>query len=139
MRTITEGTNVLITGITGFVGSYLAKYLLDKGANVYGLYRNHSSGQVSLRLRELSPKVERLKLIEGDLMDISSLARALDISNPDVIFHLAAQSFVPKSFINPIETLTINSLGTANLLEAIRIKGYDPVTVSYTHLTLPTN
>jgi GDPmannose 4,6-dehydratase len=68
-------------------------------------------------------------LIEGDLLDISSIARALDISQPEIVFHLAAQSFVPQSFLNPVETMQINCIGTLNLLEAIRIKNIDPVIV----------
>ncbi len=67
-----------------------------------------------------------LKLIEGDLTDITSLANALDESEPDYVFHLAAQSFVPASFQNPLRTQMINGIGTANLLDAIRIKEYNP-------------
>ena len=72
---------------------------------------------------------EDLKLIEGEIVDISSIARALDISQPDIVFHLAAQSFVPHSFVNPLETMQINCTGTLNLLEAIRIKSVDPTIV----------
>ena len=64
----------------------------------------------------------RVKTIEGDLTEITSLANALDISQPDYIFHLAAQSFVPRSFENSLETQMINCIGTANLLDATRIK-----------------
>lgn len=123
-----EEKRVLITGISGFVGSYLARCLLDEGAEVYGILRRRADWSVPRNLidRGIYGKV---KLIEGDLQDISSLALALDESQPDVIFHLAAQSFVPKSFVNPIETMNINCMGTANLLEAIRIKNYDPVVI----------
>lgn len=68
-------------------------------------------------------------LHEGDLENISSLGNALSISRPDIIFHLGAQSFVPRSFIDPLETMSWNCGGTANLLEAIRIKDMDPVVV----------
>ena len=123
-----EGKKVLITGIGGFVGSYLARYLIDNGAEVYGLLRRRADWSIPKNLIDKGI-YGKAKLIEGDLQDLSSLAMAIDKSQPDVVFHLAAQSFVPKSFINPIETMHINCIGTANLLEAIRIKDYDPVII----------
>jgi len=118
-----ENKNVLITGISGFVGPYIAMYLLDQGASLYGLVRRRADGTKSKNIRDIEGEV---KLIEGDLTDISSLAFALDESTPDVIFHLGSQSFVPRSFTNPLETLEVNTIGTANLLEAIRLKDIDP-------------
>lgn len=120
--------NVLITGISGFVGSYLAKYLVEQGANVFGLVRRRADGSISKNIEE-KDIADAITLIEGDITDIYSLAFALDKSQPDVIFHLAAQSFVPRSFTHPIETIEINTLGTANLLEAARTKDLDPVIV----------
>lgn len=70
-----------------------------------------------------------MKLLEGDLEDISSIGTALSESDPDFIFHLGAQSFVPRSFASPLETEVTNCQGTANLLEAIRIKDVDPTVV----------
>ena len=120
--------NVLITGISGFVGSYLAKYLVNEGANVYGIIRRRADGIIPKNI--LEKRIEKnVKLIEGDLRDIYSLAYALDEAQPDFVFHLAAQSFVPRSFTHPLETFQINTMGTANLLEAIRIKDYDPVII----------
>lgn len=113
--------NVLITGISGFVGSNLAKILLEKEANVFGLIRGKSDGAMAKRLIEKGVDND-IHLLEGDLLDITSLANGLDLSQPDYIFHLAAQSFVPRSFKNPAETQQINSMGTSNLLESIRIK-----------------
>lgn len=120
--------NILITGISGFVGPYLAEELLKRGTNVYGLVRKRADGS--------KPKnpvdrgiIENVTLIEGDLTDITSLASALDISAPDFVFHLAAQSYVPRSFTHPLETVEINCIGTANLLEAIRIKNFNPIFV----------
>ena len=121
-----KNRNVLITGISGFVGSYLAKYLLDQGATVNGLIRRRADGTKSKNIRDIEANVE---LIEGDLTDITSLAFALDRSTPDVIFHLASQSFIPRSFTHRLETLQTNTMGTANLLEAIRLKDLDPVIV----------
>ena len=116
--------NVLITGIGGFAGSYLAKELVTREANVYGLIRRRADGTTAKNIidRGISNDVN---LIEGDLTDITSLSGALDQSEPDYIFHLAAQSFVERSFHNSQETQNINCMGTANLLEALRIKDQD--------------
>jgi len=120
-----KGKNVLITGITGFIGSYLAKELIERGANVYGLVRWTTVHSPIKNLEDKRIHTE-VRLIHGDLTNISSLAHALDVSKPDVIFHLGAQSYIPRSFTEPIETTETNILGTQNLLEAIRIKDYDP-------------
>jgi len=120
--------NVLITGISGFVGSYLAEELLKRGANVFGLIRKRADGTKPKNLVD-KEIVDSICLLEGDLTDITSIATALDKSKPDIIFHLAAQSYVARSFQNPAETQLINCLGTANLLEAVRIKNFDPIIV----------
>ncbi len=120
--------NVLITGADGFVGSYLAEELLKNDSNVYGLIQKGTGDLYSKNLKDHGIE-DALKLIEGDLTDITSLANALDISQPDYLFHLAAQSFVPASFKNPLGTQIINCIGTANLLDAIRMKDYDPKVV----------
>lgn len=115
--------NVLITGITGFVGSHLAEYVLslDEGHKVFGMCRWRSPKD---NLSDLHGKVE---LFDGDLTDMGSMIRHLDDIKPDVIFHLAAQSYVLTSFDSPIQTLSTNVIGTANLLEAVRISAIDPV------------
>jgi GDPmannose 4,6-dehydratase len=123
-----QNKNILITGISGFVGPYLAEELLKRGANVFGLIRKRADGTKPKNLVDRGI-VDSVRLLEGDLTDITSLANALDESQPDVIFHLAAQSYVVRSFQNPIETQLINCLGTANLLEAIRMKDLDPLIV----------
>jgi len=123
-----EDRRVLITGISGFVGSYLANFLLDSGAEVYGIIRRRADWSNPQNLMDRGI-YDDVTIIEGDLVDISSIARALDISQPELVFHLGAQSFVPQSFLNPIETMQINCTGTLNLLEAIRIKNLDPVIV----------
>lgn len=109
-----KNKNVLITGISGFVGSYLSKALLERGANVFGFDRRSSNSIVA----------NSLKIVEGDLLDVSSLSNALD-NDIDVVFHLAAQPFIPRSFENPRETHEINGMGTLNLLEAITSKELD--------------
>lgn len=120
--------NILITGISGFVGSRMARVLLDEGANVFGLLRRRADGRVPSNMKRLNLEKE-VRLVEGDLESISSIGSAITASEPDVIFHLAAQSFVPRSFIDPNETMLCNSWGTSNLLEAVRIKDADPVVV----------
>lgn len=105
---------VLITGAAGFVGSHLAEYLLEKGYEIYGFDRRRASRE---HIRHIENK---MKLIEGDLSDAYSIAKAIKESEPDYIFHLAAQSFVLASWHAPQETMTTNVIGTVNLLEAVR-------------------
>jgi GDPmannose 4,6-dehydratase len=113
-----------VTGVSGFVGSYLAKKLLDLGFEVYGLVRRRSDGS-NFKLLIENDILGEIHLVEGDVSNLTSLLFALEESQPDVIFHLAAHSFVPSSFSNPLETFKVNSLGTQNLLEAVRIKDLD--------------
>jgi len=108
--------NALITGITGQDGSYLAELLLSKDYNVYGLYRRKSK----LDYGNASHLLDRITIIEGDLTDQPSLVNAIQISQPDEVYNLAAQSFVGTSFTQPIATTEIDALGVVYLLEAIR-------------------
>jgi GDP-4-dehydro-6-deoxy-D-mannose reductase len=108
---------VLITGITGFVGSHFAEYALTKEAEVYGSYRWRSKTENIDHIRD------RLTLVECNLRDLSSVQNLLAISNPDYIVHLAAQSFVHASWSAPAETLTTNTISQVNLLEALRVRG----------------
>ena len=114
---------ILITGITGFVGSHLADYVLarNEGHEVFGLCRWRSPRE------NLASSYSRISLVEADLMDLGSLIRHLEAIQPEVIFHLAAQSYVLTSFNTPVHTLWSNVIGTANLLEAVRITKIDPV------------
>jgi len=108
----------LITGITGQDGAYLAKFLLDKGYEVYGTYRRLSTPNF-WRLQYLDI-FEEVNLISADLVDAGSIIEAIEISNPEEIYHLAAQSFVEASFEQPIGTGEVTGLGVARVLEAIR-------------------
>lgn len=114
---------VLITGITGFVGSHLADFILE----------NHGPVEIHGTKRWRSPKdnirhvLDRLRLHDCDLRDLASLVRVLAEVRPDAIFHLAAQSYVPTSYLAPADTLDTNVIGTTNLLEAVRLSGIDPV------------
>ena len=123
-----SGKRVLITGAGGFVGPYLADHLLRNGANVSGQIRRRSDGR---RPRPLVDKriIDEIEVIEAELNDIYSMASLMDRAKPDVIFHLAAQSFVHYSFVQPIETTMVNSMGTESLLEVVRLKNLDPLIV----------
>ncbi len=123
-----KNKNVFITGVSGFVGSYMAKHLLNEGANVFGFVRRRADGSVPQNIRFLDLE-STIELLEGDIRDISSIAYALEQSKPDLIFHFAAQSFIPSSFYSPNEAMEVNCLGTANLLEAIRGNQLDPVII----------
>jgi GDP-4-dehydro-6-deoxy-D-mannose reductase len=113
----------LITGITGFAGSHLAEYLLAEQPQVEvgGTYRWRS------RMDNIAHLGERIRLFEADLRDYVAVHRMLERARPDVIFHLAAQSFVPASWTAPHETLMTNIGGQTHLFEALRILGLDPV------------
>jgi GDPmannose 4,6-dehydratase len=115
---------ILITGISGFVGSYLAKKALDLGFDVFGLIRRRADGSSSRLLREKNV-INEIRLMDGDIINLTSILFALEESQPDVVFHLGAHSFVPNSFFNPLETFKVNSYGTQNLLEAVRLKDLD--------------
>lgn len=108
----------LITGITGQDGAYLAKFLLDKGYEVFGTYRRLSTPNF-WRLQYLGI-FDKVKLIPAELIDTPSLIEAVNISQPDEIYHLAAQSFVGISFEQPIGTGQVSGLGVARLLEVVR-------------------
>ena len=113
--------SALITGITGQDGAYLAHLLLGKGYAVHGLIRRSASQEViGERLRWLGI-LDRVKLIDGDLIDLSSIIRVLEACQPDEVYNLAAQSFVHASWQQPLLTGTVTGLGALNVLEAMRI------------------
>jgi len=109
---------VLITGVTGFVGSHLAEHLVARGdVEVHGTYRWRS------RMDNLAEVRGRIRLVECDLRDATAARRALATVRPDRVFHLAAQSYVPASWVAPAETLTGNVMCQLNLFEAARELG----------------
>jgi GDPmannose 4,6-dehydratase len=111
----------LITGITGQDGAYLAQLLLQKGYRVLGLMRRSASSDVvGERLRWLGI-IDDVELIDGNLIDISSLMRVIKDHDPDEIYNLAAQSFVATSWNQPILTGQVTGLGAVNMLEATRL------------------
>ena len=113
----------IVTGILGQDGAYLAKLLLEKGYKVYGFIARRST-PVDWRLKELGIENE-VEYIEGDLTDVSSLIRAVNIAKPDEFYNLGAQSFVGTSWKQPILTAQSTGLGVLNCLEAIRLSNSD--------------
>jgi len=106
----------LITGITGQDGSYLADLLLDKGYEVFGMVRR-SSTETTGRIEHIR---DRITFLQADLMDQVSLSKALEEAAPDEIYNLAAQSFVPTSWRQPVLTGQITGMGVTRMLEAMR-------------------
>lgn len=119
--------SILITGVTGFVGSHLADYILDfhPEFNIVGFSRWRSPKD------NINHLGNSIKIEYGDLTDFSSILPVLKKHRPEFIFHLAAQSYVDFSFQSPVQTLNSNVIGTANLLEAVKelkiASGYDPI------------
>jgi len=139
---------VLVTGITGFAGSHLAEYLLERGdVEVYGACRWRSrmdnlsdlarQGRLNRRGVDALVKSEAelrtmvdphaVNLLQGDMADPYQMRTLIEVIKPDRIFHLAAQSFVPTSWSAPAETFSINTLGQIHLFEAVRAAGVDPL------------
>jgi len=122
---------ILITGITGFVGSHLVDFLLKEVPNceIYGLCRWRSP------LDNIKHVLDKVHLIHGDLTDYISIEKMIRDVRPDYVFHLASQSLVPYSFTAPIATLDTNCQGTCNLLEAVkntRSDNFDPIIAAIT-------
>ena len=111
----------LITGVTGQDGAYLSQFLLTKGYEVFGLLRRSASAEVmGERLRWLGIEGQ-VRMVDGDLMDLSSLVRALREVRPDEVYNLGAQSFVKTSWDQPLLTGGVTALGAHNVLEAVRL------------------
>ena len=112
---------VLVTGVTGFAGSHLVDYMVERGdAEIWGIQRWRS------RTENIEHFRDRIHLVECDLRDAESTRETIETIRPDWIFHLAAQSFVPTSWKAPTESLTTNVLGQLHLFEACRRLGLKP-------------
>lgn len=107
----------LITGISGQDGSYLAEFLLDKGYDVYGIVRRKSKVDYG----NVEHIKEKINFIYADMTDIVSLINAVNVSRPDEVYNLAAQSFVGTSWEQPIATADIDAIGVTNMLEALKV------------------
>lgn len=111
--------NALITGVTGQDGAYLSRFLLDKGYSVYGILARRGT-DTFWRLRELDI-LQHIRIIEADLLDLSSLIHAVEVSKADEVYNLAAQSFVATSWDQPLLTAEVTGVGALRMLEAVRI------------------
>lgn len=119
--------NVLITGVTGFVGSHMADYILkNTDSKIFATKRWMEDTKNIDHIDDDS----RFEIIDCDLLDYASVQRAIDISQPEKVFHFAAQSSPEISFHMPSITLQTNIIGTTNLLESIKRSDFDPVVVS---------
>lgn len=119
---------VLITGVTGMVGSHLVDFLIENTDwSIYGVCRWRSSLDNISQHIHLVNEEKRLFLLYADLRDFVSIQTAIENSKPDYVFHLAAQSFPHVSFSSPIDTFETNIIGTANLLEAIKKSKINPL------------
>ena len=112
----------LITGITGQDGAYLAALLLEKGYEVHGLARRSSSSDVNLSRLDWLGITKDVRIVDGNLLDLSGLIRTLRDVQPDEVYNLGAQSFVKSSWQQPILTGQVTGLGVANVLEAVRLE-----------------
>jgi len=110
------GKTALILGITGQDGSYLAEFLLSKGYKVYGIIRRSSVE----KFERIGHLMDKITLLQGDLLDQYSLIEAVKAANPDEVYNLAAQSFVPTSWNQPVLTGEFTALGVTRILEAVR-------------------
>ena len=118
LSTFYRRKNVFLTGHTGFKGAWLAAWLKRLGATVTGYALAPEPDQPSLFE---AARVERgMRSIVGDLRDAAALSAAVAAAQPEIVFHLAAQPLVRRSYVSPVETLHVNALGTAHLLEAVR-------------------
>src|SRR5574341_114793 len=107
----------LITGITGQDGSYLAEFLLSKGYEVYGMVRRSSTE----KFERIQPIRDRITIVQADLLDQLSLIHMIEEIRPEEVYNLAAQSFVPTSWVQPVLTAEFDAIGVCRLLEAIRL------------------
>ncbi len=112
-----NGRNVFITGHTGFKGSWLSSWLLNMGARVTGFSRDIPSQPSNFEALNLADKITDIR---GDVRDLGHLSQIMQDSQPEVIFHLAAQALVRTSYEDPVNTMETNMLGVMNILEAAR-------------------
>ena len=113
--------SALITGITGQDGSYLAEFLLEKGYDVYGMWRRTST----VSTERINHLIGKITLVDGDLTDQHSLTQIVKDVQPDEVYNLAAQSFVPTSFRQPVLTSEATAIGVTRMLEAVRLSKPD--------------
>jgi|TARA_B110000259_G_C14029335_1_gene406060 CDP-glucose 4,6-dehydratase len=113
-----RGRSVFLTGHTGFKGGWLALWLTEMGAKVYGYSLDATTSPNFFKIVNLKDKIENSTV--GDIRNLSDLVKSIKEAKPSIIFHMAAQSLVRKSYDDPIDTYTTNVIGTVNVLEAVR-------------------
>jgi CDP-glucose 4,6-dehydratase len=118
---IYQNKKVLVTGHTGFKGSWISTWLLKLGANVVGISKDIPTTPSMFEELELEKKIKHYK---EDIRDLSRLIKIISEEKPDFLFHLAAQPIVSTSYSDPIETISSNVMGTANILEALKSSNY---------------
>ena len=116
-----EKMRVLITGVTGFVASHLVDFLINKDVEIYG------TKQRRIPMGNIKHVKDKINFVDCELRDFLSVKKAIEDSRPDMIFHLAAQSFVPAGISQPQNTFEVNAMGTLNLLESVRLSKLDPI------------
>ena len=126
---IYENKKVLVTGHTGFKGSWLTTWLLNLGADVLGVSKGIPTQPSMFEVLGLADKIQHNII---DVCDLSALRTIIAVEKPDFIFHLAAQAIVSKSYAMPLETIASNVLGTANLLESLRLSNHECVAIIIT-------
>jgi CDP-glucose 4,6-dehydratase len=124
-----KGKTILVTGHTGFKGSWLSIWLTRLGAKVVGISDNEVSKPSNFSVSAISTVIEDHRL---DIRDTDAIKALVEKVQPDFVFHLAAQALVRPSYENPIETMTINAIGTANVLDALRVLNKKVVAVMIT-------
>lgn len=126
---IYKGKKVLITGHTGFKGSWLTTWLLKLGANVIGISKNIPTNPSMFEELHLENKVEHYF---RDVRNLNEVTEIISQQKPDFLFHLAAQPIVSTSYLDPIETISSNVMGTANILEALKLSNHNCVAIIIT-------
>jgi CDP-glucose 4,6-dehydratase len=126
---IYQGKKVLVTGHTGFKGTWLTAWLLNLGANVIGISKDTPTQPSMFDILGLADKIQHYIV---DIRDIELLSQVISDEKPDFVFHLAAQAIVLTSYSEPLETISSNVMGTANLLESLRISNHQCVAIIIT-------
>ena len=118
---IYKNKKVLVTGHTGFKGSWLITWLMKLGANVVGISKDIPTSTSMFEKLKLESKIKHYK---EDIRDLSKIIEIISQEKPDFLFHLAAQPIVSTSYLDPIETISSNVIGTANILEALKVSNH---------------
>ena len=117
-KNIYNNKKILITGNTGFKGCWLTAWLIKLGANIVGISKDIPTTPSMFKTLKLQNQISHYY---EDVRDLSKMIKIIKLEKPDMIFHLAAQPIVSVSYLNPIETISTNTMGVANILEALRV------------------